>query len=197
VDFARYRAAHRETVVSTSKPLVFAIAALVGAFSLALAPSIARAADLKFVSGADCQPYAPDTVAAELQVTQNGVYNPGTVNEKVICPMPRDAQAEYASGAIDVQVYYRVLGAAPGRLTCTLFIGSTAVQSTALITTTVSGPLVSNGTRSSISLSSGGSMDPDLGPNNLICTISPKTILGGIYLQENNFTDSDYAYFLP
>jgi hypothetical protein len=178
-------ATHQENLVSHSKPLVLGLCA---GLVLGLA-SPAQASDLKYVSAAECQPYAPDTSAAELQITQNGVYNPGTTNEKVICPLPRDANVEYPGGHIEVVARYRVLGGALGRLSCSLFLGSTAVQTSPVISSTASGEWVANGARGSVHLISGGAMDPDLGPNNLICTISPKTQLGGIYVQEDVLTD--------
>lgn len=174
------------------KSLLLSSAMAAGIAALVVASTPVRAADIKFVSAAECQPYAPDTTAAELQITQNGVYNPGTTNEKVICPLPRDAQVEYPSGYIEVSAKYRVLGGALGRMTCSLFIGSTAVQTSSVISSTASGPWIANGARDSVNLISGGAMDPDFGPNNLICTLSPKTQLGGIFLQEDPYTDSDY-----
>ena len=171
-----------------SKPLMLTTASLVGALALGLASPVANAYDYKFTSGAECVPYAPDTTAAELQVTPNGIYNFGTTVEKVLCPLPRDADVEYTGGWVEVAVYYRVLGALPARLTCTLYIGSAAVQTSSVITTTANGAFVANGAVSAVNLISGGAMDPDRGPNNVLCSMPAKTQLGGIQIVEENIT---------
>lgn len=149
--------------------------------------------DLKGVSASICQPYAPDTTSAQIQVTQSGVYNPGTTIEKVICPLPRDTEQAYAAEALVVGVYYRVLGGAPGRVTCTVFIGSTGMHSAAVLTATGSGALVSGGTRGVLWLYNAALQD--LGntvvPNQMICAISPKTQLAAIYVEEQGKTDVD------
>ena len=178
--------------MSASKSLVFAVASAIGAVALVFTPSTAQA-DAKFSSGVECVPYGPDTTAAELQITPNGIYNFGTTVEKVLCPIPRDAEAEYAGGSIEVLVYYRVLGALPARMTCTLYIGSAAVQTTSIITTTASGSFVSNGAVTSVWLISGGAMDPDRGPNNVLCSMPAKSQLGGVHLQEDGATDPPAA----
>lgn len=172
------------------KPIAVAI---VAAFAIAASalPVAAVTRDSKVVAPTLCEPYAPDTTAAELQETSNGIYNPGTTIEKVICALPRDAENEYASaGDLLVQVYYRVLGAAPGRLTCTLFVGNTTMGLDPVVTHTVAGDAASSGGRDWLELTVGTQPAPyTMVPNALICAISPKTVLGAIYLTEKDQTD--------
>jgi hypothetical protein len=168
----------------------FVLACLTGAIALAVSSPVAQASDFKFASGVECVPYGPDTTAAELQITPNGVYNFGTTVEKVLCPLPRDSQVEYPGGYLEVLVYYRVLGALPARMTCTLFIGSAAVQTTSIHTHTASGAFVSNGAVTNVWLLTGGESTPDLGPNNVLCSMPAKSQLGGIHVQEDVITDN-------
>ena len=147
--------------------------------------------DYKAVSPALCQPYAPDTTAADVQVTQNGIYNPGTAIEKVICALPRDVESAYPAGGMVVGVYYRVLGGAPGRLTCTLFLGSTGMLPFDPVqTSTVSGNTASGGERDSLWIGiNAQASTPNIIPNTMICAISPKTLLAGIHFEETVPTD--------
>jgi hypothetical protein len=145
--------------------------------------SPAHATDDKYVSATECEPYAPDTTAAELQVTPAGVYNPGTTSEKIICPLPRDQDVAYLIDDLNIVVYYRVLGGTPARLTCSLYVGSTTMQTNAIYTTTASGELVSAGARGYVQMSAGQTQFSAV-PGNVICTLPPKTSMGGIFMQE-------------
>ena len=161
-------------------PTLVAAATMLFAFSL----TPARAVDAKYVSATECQPYAPDTTAAELQVTPTGVYNPGTTVEKILCPLPRDQDVAYVLNDAIFVVYYRVLGGTPSRLTCSLYVGSPTMQSNAIYTTTASGEFVSSNARSYVMLFAGPQTEFAIVPGNIICTIPPKTSMGGIYQQE-------------
>jgi hypothetical protein len=165
-------------------PLRIVVLASLAAAALLPSPAAQAFLDRKSVSPSDCIPYAPDTTSGELQITPTGVYNPGTTTEKVICPLPRDQDTAYVADNIAVIVYYRVLGGAVGRLTCTLYVGSSSMQASAVYTNSASGPLVSAGARSSVTLS--GATQPEFSsvPNTLVCQISPKTSLGAIYMDE-------------
>lgn len=104
----------------------------------------------------------------------------------MLCALPRDQEVFYGpSSFLSVTVHYRVLGGAPGRLVCTLFVGSTTQQVDPAVTVTANGPLVSGGTRSSVFLQAQYQMVEHLfQPNTLVCAISPKTSLGPITVEE-------------
>jgi hypothetical protein len=174
--------------MSSNRPLATALVATLAAAAIPGAQAVDW--DYKGVSASICQPYAPDTTAAELQVTQSGVYNPGTTVEKVICPLPRDMEAKYPDSAMIVGVYYRVLGGTAARLTCTIFVGSSGMDSEAVATSTASGPLVSAGNRSVVWMASlAQSSSHIIVPNTLICSIPAKTQLAGIFFEEDGTTD--------
>jgi hypothetical protein len=157
-------------------------------------PATTRAWDGKAVSpGAACVAYAPDTTAAELQFTTTGIYNPGTTTEKVMCSLPRDVEYPYGeTNTLNVVSYYRVLGGAPGRLSCTLFMGTSTQQSGAVATVTGNGDLKSGGARGSVTLNA-ATQDGGFTftPVSLLCTISPKTSFGAIVVTEAQSTDVD------
>lgn len=171
--------------------------ALVGA-SLAAAPahsiSITPPDDWKYIDATACQPYGPGTVAAELTYNQLGISNPGTTNETVLCPMPTDSESSWSSyvGAIgSVFVHFRA-GSIPGRVACTAFISKASMSSGAVFTVT-SNPANSAAnalTTLVINLadtSGSWSVGP---PAVLLCTLTPKVTLGGIYLDEGASTNT-------
>ena len=85
------------SIRTQARPILAASAA---SLLIALVPSTATIAapyDFKGVSASICQPYAPDTTSAQIQVTQSGIYSPGTTIEKVICAMPREYYAVTSS----------------------------------------------------------------------------------------------------
>jgi hypothetical protein len=172
-------------------PLAFALSLVIAA-ALSAPGAQAISTDEKAVSPSLCQPYAPDTTAAEIQVTQTGIYNPGTSTEKVVCAMPRDLDTYYNEGATaTVVVYYRVLGAAPGRVTCTYFVGSSSMHTQAVSTVSASGDLVSGGLRSAVQLTAPAQNSTfRLVPSTMICALSPKASMGAIYIMEYGATDS-------
>jgi hypothetical protein len=137
-----------------------------------------------------CDAYAPDTARSELQFTPTGIYNPGTTIEKVQCMVLYDQESNYAPNDLYVSVRYRGLGAAPGRLTCTLFVGSSSVQSDPVATTTTVGALVANGERTYVAMDGGSPQESFASaPVTLICAISPKTSMGSIFERELLLTD--------
>jgi hypothetical protein len=161
-------------------------------FLLLAGSSSAFAYDAKVVPpGASCVAYGPDTTAAELQFSQTGIYNPGTTIEKVLCQLVHDQEGAYAStDALQVRVDYRVLGGATGRVTCTLFIGTTSFQTDPVYTATASGPLVSGGNRSYLIVQGGTQqLNYNLVPSALICAISPKTSMGSLFFSEAGATE--------
>jgi hypothetical protein len=172
----------------TAKPLC--LSALLALAALAAPVDPARAADdFKFVHAADCVPYAPNTLPADLQLTFTGYYNPGTVAETVLCPLPRDQDDAYLSGDVDITVYYRGMGASAGKMTCTLLVGSTSMT-TSIYTKTVTGPLAANGARTSLVIS--GASQPGgylTHPVSLGCTIDPQVSFAGVFFNESGPTN--------
>jgi hypothetical protein len=153
-----------------------------------LAPTHAAKAateDFKFVAAADCVPFAPDTTSAELQYLTAGIYNPGTTFERVLCPLPRDQEDGYQANELEVDVYYRTFGATGGRVVCTLYVGSTSMQTKAIYTTTVAGPVVANGNRASLTLHASSQTDEFWTvPVSMLCSLDPKTSLAGANFAE-------------
>jgi hypothetical protein len=174
-------------------PLTFAAITLL---ATGLTTNTAQAvSDAKEISPATCIPYAPSgTVLTDLTVNSTGIYNPGTTIKTVLCPMPRDSETNYSTSSgtsVNYGVWYRVSGGS-GRVTCTLYVGSSAVDGIAVYTHTVSGPAVGSGARSNMTVSgaetAGGATIGS--PANMICSIYPKTTLGEIFQIENVATNT-------
>ena len=168
--------------------IVSAVAA--GLCALAVPQTAQAFADRKFLHAAACMPYGPDTTAAELQYSPVGIYNPGTQIEKVVCAMPRDQEGTYSSGQLLAGVYYRGFAAVDARLTCTLTIGSTSMQSSNVWTNSKAGPLVKNGARTVLDLTGGTQVDFASVPVSVVCAMSPKTSLAGIFFLETGITQT-------
>ena len=174
--------------MSATRPMLaaFAVAALATAM-----PSALHANDNKHYGMSMCEPYAPDTTAAEIQLTHSGIYNPGTTTEKIICTVLRDEETMYTSLEVAMEVYYRVLGASQGRVTCTLFVGSTSQQNQPVYSNTVSGPLASGGEYGVVYLiGATQGAGYSVVPNTIVCAISPKTSVGSINFYEYGPTNS-------
>jgi hypothetical protein len=148
-------------------------------------------ADKKFMHPSACAAYGPDTTAAEIEYSPVGIYNPGTQIEKVVCPIDRDQEAKYVTGNLIVGVYYRAFAPVDSRLTCTLTVGSTSMQSTAVFTHTKAGPMVKSGGRTALQLD-GATQDPAYStvPVSVVCALSPKTSLAGLFVQESGATQT-------
>ena len=170
--------------MKASLPSVLALGVVALAAAVA-APSLQAAADFKFVAPVDCEAYGPNTLPSELQITPTGIYNFGTGVERVLCPIPRDQDEPYITNDIQVVGYYRGLGGAPAGMTCTLFVGSTSMQSTAVTTATAAGPAVANGNRASVIVENVlQTNDFDAVPVNVICALGPKVSFAGLFLDE-------------
>lgn len=167
-------------------PLASAIATAVVAVAATLAaPTLQADTDFKFVAPVDCEPYAPNTLASELQITPTGIYNPGTSVERVLCPIPRDQDEPYITNDIQVIAYYRGLGGAPAGATCTLFVGSTSMQTTAVYAATVAGPAVASGNRTQLTINAGSQSDDYFAvPVHVICALGPKVSFAGLFWDE-------------
>jgi hypothetical protein len=171
-------------VMNASLAPVLAAGVVAVACTLA-APASQAASDYKFVAPVDCEPYAPNTLASELQYTPTGIYNPGTGVERVLCPIPRDQDEQYITNDVQVVAYYRGLGGAAAGMTCTLFIGSTSMQSTAVYAASVAGAPVASGARDSLIINAGSqTQDFAAVPVHVICALGPKVSFAGLFWDE-------------
>jgi hypothetical protein len=169
----------------TAKPLALPVL-----LALAFATPVEAGTDFKFVSALDCVAFTPNTQPGELTINAGGIYNAGTTTERVLCPMPRDQDDPYLSNDVDVTVYYRGMGT-PGRVTCTLFVGSAYMQTSAIYSNSVVGPLAGNGARSSLIIV-GASQDDDFltVPTNVLCALEPKMAIAGLFFYEGGPTNT-------
>ena len=168
-----------------------AIAAGLATFALVLAAPAQSAEDFKFVAPVDCEPYGPGTQASEIQVTATGIYNPGTSAELVLCPMPRDQDDPFISGDVQVTAYYRALGANSATMACTLYVGSTSMQGTAVYSASATGPFASNGARNQLTINGATQTQAfSAVPVNVLCSIGPKVSFGGIFWSEEGPTNT-------
>jgi hypothetical protein len=173
----------------SAKPLL--VSSLVAVVALATPTARVDAADdFKFVSASDCVAFTPDTQPGELQVNASGLYNPGTSTERVICPLPRDQDDGYLSNDVYITVYYRGMGA-PGRVTCSLFVGSAYMQLAAVYSTTVAGDPAGSGVRKSLIII-GANQDDEFvtTPANVVCALDPKMALAGMFFSESGPTNT-------
>lgn len=161
--------------------------------SFAIAPAHATG-DWKFVDGTSCQPYGPGTTSAELTYNQLGITNPGTTNESVMCPLPTDSESQWSTTpgvTAHVLVYFRS-GAVPGRVACTAFVSKASMTAGAVFTLTAN---PANSLANSLGTLSMNLADINGGwgvgpPAVLLCTLTPKATLGGMYLLEQASTNT-------
>jgi hypothetical protein len=174
----------------TAKPLCLPVFVALAALATPVEHASAATQDFKFVSALACIPFTPNTQAGELQITTAGIYNPGTSTERVLCPMPRDQDDPYLQNDTDVTVYYRGLGA-PGRVTCTLYVGSVYMQPTAIYTNTVVGNSVGNGGRDHLVIV-GATQDQNYltSPTVVLCSLEPKMAIAGLFFFEGGPTNT-------
>ncbi|MGH8028751.1 MAG: hypothetical protein ACREO3_02335 [Arenimonas sp.] len=172
-----------------AKPTLFYAFLVVAALAAPVAPARA-ATDFKFVHGTGCVAFGPNTQVGELQISPAGIYNPGTSVERVICPMPRDQDDAYISGDVDVTVYYRGLST-PGRVTCTLYVGSVYMQVGSVYTNSVVGDFAGNGVRDYLVIQGAGQTSEFLtAPVNVLCALDPKMALAGLFFNESGPTNT-------
>ena len=152
--------------------------------------------DRKSFSAARCQALVSQgTTDGELSVSHNGIYNPGTTAEWVICEVPMDSETGWAAtpGSSGTLTVYYETGAVSGRVLCNLFVGSNAMQSTPLYSYSASPSRSDPYTRAYMSMNlSYPSTDPGffVVPVNLECMLTPKATLAGFYFNENLPTDT-------
>jgi hypothetical protein len=105
--------------------------------ALHAAPCLA-ALDFKAFHGALCVPRGPGTTPSDLTVGAYGIANPGNTDESVVCPLAIDAETTWQPDqAPTLYVHFRS-GTEPGKLTCTVFVGSFGSQDTAIASYTAS-----------------------------------------------------------
>ncbi|MEO8364598.1 MAG: hypothetical protein ABI538_00175 [Pseudoxanthomonas sp.] len=172
--------------------LVSAVGASVLAVGLTLLPAGAAhaAADFKGISATNCQPFLPTTYAQAL-FKDNAVYNPTDVNQRVICPVDKDAFTDWTSGMVTLTAYIRA-GSKPGKVACTLYGGGPSFGSEQVAYTGTSS-VVSPGNNGSVSIT--GIVDPAAGYViegwNVLCTLNSGMSLGGFFFGEDFDTDGD------
>jgi hypothetical protein len=173
----------------TAKPLFVPVLVALAALA-APVESVDAATDFKFVSALDCVAFTPNTQPGELQINASGVYNPGTTVERVLCPLPRDQDDAYIANDVDITVYYRGMGA-PGRVTCTLFVGSAYMQAGPVWTASVVGNSAGNGNRNSLVIV-GATQDTEFltAPANVLCSLDPKMAIAGLFFNESGPTNT-------
>ena len=180
--------------MNTFKTTALASALALCVTGMAASPAHA-AVDAKSLSPLRCQALGPNTTIAELTINHNGIYNPGTTPETVTCELPMDSETVWAatpgnSGIIEV--YYST-GSASGKLACTMYVGSTQMQTTPVYSTSYAPPISPPYTRANLilNLSSPSTVSGfGLVPVNLECIITPKATLAGMYFRENMSTNT-------
>jgi len=172
------------------------IASALALLASGLAANPAQASsDEKSLSPMRCQPLGPNTTISELTLSHNGIYNPGSTPETVTCELPMDSEFAWAatpSNSGHVIVYYST-GSVSGKLVCTMYVGSTQMQTTPVYSTTQAPSVSPPYTRAELSLNfsyPSVSSGFDLVPINLECTITPKATLAGMFFYEAMATDS-------
>jgi hypothetical protein len=163
-------------------------------FAGAMAPSAQAAEDWKAFSPTVCQPMGPGTTVAELTLNVSGLYNPGTTNETVMCPVMTDSEVPWSDMAgisAKVLVHYKA-GAIAGKVFCTAYSGSGAVDQGPIYSLSYNPPNQPAGTRLYfyIDLAESGQGYLTSPQVNLLCTISPKATLGTIFLLETVSTNT-------
>jgi hypothetical protein len=172
-----------------SKTLAPSVLLCALAAALAPLPAAATIRDYKAFTSTECQPYGPGTTAAELTYNQLGITNPGATNETVICSTTSDSESVYADTA-QLFFWFRA-GAIPGKVACTAFISS-ATMGTGTINTVSANPAnvaASNRSVGTLTLNDTSAYWSIGAPVTVVCTITPKAILGGFTFREDALTN--------
>lgn len=164
-------------------------ALLVTGLTMMPARQALAAQDYKGVSATECQPFLPTTYAQAL-FKDNAIYNPTSVNQRVICPINKDAYTTWTSGMVTLTAYIKA-GSKPGKVACTLYGGGSSFGASQAAYTATSSE-VAPGQRSSFSI--GGIADPvtdtvTIEGWNVLCTLNSEMSLGGFFYGENYDTD--------
>lgn len=160
---------------------------IAGLLFLAYAGNAAAATDWKAFSATGCQAYG-STTPADLGYSGYGVVNKSTTTSKsVICPLVSDTEGPVGPTTPIVAYLGFSAGAASGNVFCALYVGS---RGSGLVSGTVNTAWIAPGTTSegsySITLNTAPAAPgtyPAL-PAIAVCTLSPRTGLNAIWLQE-------------
>ncbi len=165
--------------------------ALALATGLTLIPSQqARAAwDYKGISATECQPFLPTTYA-DVPFKNNAIINTTGVNQRVICPVNKDAQTTWTAGMVTFYAYIRA-GSTAGKVSCTLYGGGSAYGTQ--VSYGATSDLVAAGSNSNFTIPN--IADPSGGVTlegwNVLCTLNPGMALSGFWWGEDFDTDGD------
>jgi hypothetical protein len=157
-------------------------------------PADAVGLEIKAFSPNACQAMGPNTTISELTITVSGLYNPGTTNETVMCPLVTDAESAWTDTAgmsARVIVHYKA-GSIAGKVYCTAYVGSGVYNMGPIYSLSYNPPNQLPGTRLyfGIDLAESSQSGYTTAPQvNLLCTISPKATLGTIFLREDMTTN--------
>jgi hypothetical protein len=155
------------------------------------ATSAFAASDYKAVTPSLCAPYGTATTQNELVFTQLGVANPGTTNESVICTVPADAESSYSGSDAVLYAWFRT-GAVPGKVACTVFVNNATMSEGTVNTYSANPPNYGSNIRSVLTLymtNPGGGWGIGA-PTAVVCTLTPKAVLGGFTFLEVLPTDA-------
>jgi hypothetical protein len=180
--------------VNTLKTTFIASALALLATGMAATPAQASV-DAKSLSPMRCQPLGPNTTIAELTINHNGIYNPGTTPETVTCELPMDSETAWAATPGNsgiVEVYYST-GSVSGKLACTMYVGSTQMQTTPVYSTSNAPPVSPPYSRAALVINLAyPSTNSGFGlvPIDLECIITPKATMAAIYFRESLSTNT-------
>lgn len=147
--------------------------------------------DDKGISATACQPFLPTTYS-DARFQNNAIINVTEVNQRVICPVNKDAQVNWELGKVRMHVYIKA-GSKSGKVSCTLYGGGTAYGTQVAYTATSA--VLAPGAASSISIPD--IVDPAGGfvleGWNLLCTLNSGMALSGVWWGEDYDTDASEA----
>lgn len=161
---------------------------IAGAVVLAYAGAAAAATDWKAFSAAGCQPYGGSTTSADLGYSGYGVVNKSTTASKsVICPLVSDTEGPVGPARPIKAWIGFTAGGTSGNVFCALYVGS---RGSGLVSGTVNTAWIGPGATSEGTHSIALNTEPATGgaypalPALAVCTLSPRTRLNAIWLQE-------------
>ena len=146
--------------------------------------------DYKGISATECQPFLPTTYETAV-FKDNAIYNPTNANQRVICPVNKDAMATWTAGTVNMTGYIKA-GAKAGKVSCTLYGGGSSFSGMSQVSFTATSETVAIGENGSVVFE--GIADPEGGLTlegwNVLCTLNPGMSLGGFWWGEDFDTDA-------
>lgn len=155
--------------------------------ALCAAPQ-ATAADRKGYSTNVCVPNGP-AAANDLSYSHQGLFNGSfTENRIVICPLISDTEGFYGpDNAASVTVRYRTASSTPGRINCTIYVGSLGTQSWSAAYESPQHPANTDGIFT-ININPETALSFRWEPVNLVCSLTPRVRMSKIYMSETGAT---------